>query len=106
MTLEKLIKLCERISRLHSGRDLREVMTSPDCDQERGMLHMVLDTLDHCQPLGYEAVARALAKDGHHCHGSVGAAWANGLHFYAHNGMFKMQYHQIVHKLTHGRAAR
>jgi hypothetical protein len=105
MNLEQLIQLCDRITRMHTGKDLQTVMATDTCDRERGMLHLLLEALDYGDPNnGYRAVARAFAADGYKCHGSISSAFAYGLRCYANDGRFKMEFHQLAYSLRDARA--
>lgn len=101
MISEQLIALCDRVCKMYCDLPTGVVMSEPDHADARGMLHLILDSLGHCDKGGYLAVARHYGRGGT----GAGTDWNIGLMLYRSDAAFKAMYHRIITIIQHERRA-
>lgn len=94
--MKDLHAIAERITRLHCGRTVRDIMADAEAGAERAMLHWVLDAMNRCGPGGYVAVAGMHGRNSTACDKD----WAAGMVRYRNDQHWRSAFHHIVEKLT------
>lgn len=91
----QLHAIAERITRLHCGRSVQDVMSDSDACTQRGLLYMALEAAGYHGRNGYKALGAHYGRSEARCDRD----WSSGMAAYNSMPLFRRSYEHIVLKL-------